>query len=761
MKCLLLGLLIGLGSGLCDGDRSGMSPALSCSQQESDGRLHLLFFFGTRPEIVKLAPVILQFNGIESVRVSCIFTGQQPNLMKSFLDYWNVKPDVYIPDTMQHGQSLAMLHSRLLSGIDSAVESCGDSAGRQLWVVQGDTTTAYAAGSVAYYRGTPLAHVEAGLRTWDMQSPFPEEFNRRSLALISAFQFAPTQYNRLNLLAQGVDPQRIFVTGNTGIDAVRLAQINLSPPMLTIVGESLFSINSSLNFTNLVAQQKKIVLFTMHRRENKKIMAAIFETIESISCLTCVFIVPVHPNPVAREVAVTACTGSSKILCVEPMSYDATQYVIAHSRFLMTDSGGLQEEATYYSKPVVVLRDSTDRPEAVVSGQAVLLGGSGVDLSELKKVVKNLLSKPGSDMYKRMSINVTPFGEGYASELIAQAILDPQNSQLFHKSLVMKNLHVNGIIESRPSTAYCTFDGEHRFRNCVFKDSITVVLTMYRHDSLALSLKAAAEQTLRPQAVIVIQRSNSFGNSSLPEIIDYFRTTNSDIDVEFVRASEESGSALHNTFKFAYTLARTEYVSMWDDDVYPNPDWLRSCVDQSKGYGDALIGGSASTVRFLMPRHAQSVPFSASMRSTFSGVGDFVGLSWTLRREHLKHFFDMAPLFYFAGEDVQLSFALQLNGISSRVLDINATSGRIYKISPFFEKSASLIYPSVSYMWQYALCEMIEAGFKMLDCINCDPASVRRCMTYFQEKIMHARKPEGFDEEMLRTTLQVEIYDFD
>ncbi|CAM9352954.1 unnamed protein product, partial [Ectocarpus fasciculatus] len=659
------------------------------------GDLNIFFFFGTRPEIIKLAPVIKLFRQQqEAIRVFTVFTGQQPNLMGPFLEYWGITPDLYIPGTMKPGQSLAMLNSRLLGGIDSAIENCEDS--RQLWVVQGDTTSAFAASTVAYYRGVSVAHVEAGLRTFDMESPFPEEFNRRSIALLSALHFAPTIYSRANLLRQGVAPERIFVTGNTGIDAVRIANENMKPPVITTVVPSTIAPNSTVDVAQLVSQRKIIVLLTMHRRENKKIMRSFYDVIRSVYCLKCVYIIPVHPNPAASEAAREACAADPRLLCVKPLPYEATQYILNHSRFIMTDSGGLQEESTFYSKPTIVLRESTERPEAVMAGQAIIVtyhsassdqdGDNiddeppvGFDLAELQRTVIQLLEVPGSALFKSMSAKGLPFGDGYASEAVVQTVLNPKTDELLTKPLRMVESSSGEASANHRLAPHCTIDGEYAWTNCVVKDTVTVVLTAFKRNTLAHNLQSIVRQTMKPKHIFVVQNGDYLG-SYVKDQVELFRVEQSDLPVDIVHFTENS--FFHGRFHVAYFMAKTEYVSIWDDDVQPGDDWLKGCIEQSKEHNDALIGGTCRTIQYLMPKYEQTIPFAARIVEDLGARNDFVGHSWTLKREFLKYFFEMTPFTYRTGEDMQLSFALQRHGIETWVAKTDMKDMNLFDVYP-------------------------------------------------------------------------------
>ena len=271
--------------------------------------------------------------------------------------------------------------------------------------MQGDTTSAFAVGMVAFYRNIPLVHIEAGvaptltitsptvttmlpsgLRTFNMRSPFPEEFNRRAIGLLANIHFAPTNLSRHNLIHQGVEPERIFVTGNTGIDAVRLA------------GSMEGTDEQPPGIPALHLWRHKYVLVTLHRRENQADMEEIYNAIRNSSCPGAVFIIPVHPNPGSSEAPRQLCKIDSRFVCVPPLGYAETQWLLKHSSLVLTDSGGIQEETTWYGTPTIVLRSSTERPEAQMAGLSIVT----TNPATLQRSTEGLcISK--SELYKQMS----------------------------------------------------------------------------------------------------------------------------------------------------------------------------------------------------------------------------------------------------------------------------------------------------------------------------------------------------------------------
>ena len=359
----------------------------------TDVDMDVVFFFGTRPEIIKLSPLYKQFPNSKAV-----FTGQHPDLVRPYIEKHGLHINVQFTDVFESGQTLVQLTSKLMLAADKL-----DTTQKTVWIVQGDTTTTYAIAYVAFLKNIPVAHIEAGLRTYDMKAPFPEEFNRQSVSLIAAANFAPTTKAAKALYAQGIPKSKVFVVGNTGIDAARIASDNLKPPKYVI---------DALN-----SWDKTLLFMTMHRRENQPRMNKYYDTVARVvgKRTDVKVLVPLHPNPLAKKAASNACEKYNTFVCVKPLDYEATQWVLHRAAIVITDSGGLQEESTWYSKPVLVLRRSTERTEAIDAGVSLLTYDFGTLESSLYKLLA-----PVSQLMKQMSQRAYPFGDGYAAEKIAK-----------------------------------------------------------------------------------------------------------------------------------------------------------------------------------------------------------------------------------------------------------------------------------------------------------------------------------------------------
>lgn len=352
---------------------------------------------GTRPEAIKLCPLVLELRRRESFTVSVCASGQHRELLHSVLRDFEIEADNVL-DVMRAGQSESVLYAKLLFRIDALFKRTRP----DLVLVQGDTSTACAAAQAAFYRHIPVGHVEAGLRTYRMRSPFPEEYHRRAISLTTDLHFAPTEHAAENLRREGIDERRIFVTGNTAVDALR------------------FSLDRGKSYRlPQIPSDKRIVLFTAHRREHfdrlEKMFLALCDIVSSHSDV--VAVCPLHPNPVVRRAA-RCLQGRERILCIEPPSMMAFHRLLARSYLVMTDSGGIQEEATTLGIPTVVMRYSTERAEGVESGNLIL---SGCNRVGIVAVAARLLERD-SQTYASMKLPSAVFGDGRASARIADLL---------------------------------------------------------------------------------------------------------------------------------------------------------------------------------------------------------------------------------------------------------------------------------------------------------------------------------------------------
>ena len=364
-------------------------------------KLRIMSVFGTRPEAIKMCPLVQELANREGIESLCCVTAQHRQMLDSVLEVFQVKPDWDL-DIMTPRQTLSTITSKCLTGMDGVLEQ----AKPDLVLVHGDTSTTFAGALAAFYHKVPVGHVEAGLRTYDKYSPFPEEMNRKLVSAIADLYFCPTANNRANLEREGIT-KGLFVTGNTVIDALKT----------TVRPDYRFS-TEELN--QLPYGEKKIVLVTCHRRENygepmKNIMLALRQIAEENRDVELVY--PVHLSPVVREAVDTYLRGAPRVHLIDPLPADEMHNLMARSYLVLTDSGGLQEEAPALGKPVLVMRRETERPEAVEAGTVKLCG---VVQDDIVTMAERLIRDKSA--YDAMAHAVNPYGDGHACRRIADAI---------------------------------------------------------------------------------------------------------------------------------------------------------------------------------------------------------------------------------------------------------------------------------------------------------------------------------------------------
>ena len=370
----------------------------------------ILFVIGTRPELIKIAPVILAFqNSGNSDKIKVLFTSQHKDILQQYSKVFNITAD-YELDFMNKGQSLGMLTSRAFSQTDAFFEQLRKKGEMPDYVVvQGDTTTVFSVGLSAFYQGVKVAHIEAGLRTFDMQNPFPEEFNRRAVSIFADINFAPTELSAQNLQQEGVKKETIHVVGNTVIDALHY-----------IIKSKEFknSLFSEKKLSSLLFQKKNVVLITFHRRENQN--QNLFELISALKVLAkkypgLYFIWTLHPNPKIKDLVLSSDIINIKnIILLPPLEYMDILKLMSLSKVILSDSGGIQEEAPSFGVPVMVLRETTERPEGVLAKMAFIT-----------KVKANLIINRFNELFSSSTKrNITnPYGDGKSADRIMTSLL--------------------------------------------------------------------------------------------------------------------------------------------------------------------------------------------------------------------------------------------------------------------------------------------------------------------------------------------------
>lgn len=366
--------------------------------------LKIMTVFGTRPEAIKMAPVVLELTKYPGLITPIVtVTAQHREMLDQVLGLFSITPE-YDLDIMAKGQTLFDITARAMHGLDAVM----DKEKPDMVLVHGDTTTTFAGALTAYYHHIAVGHVEAGLRTGNKYSPFPEEMNRKLTSSLADFHFAPTNQARQNLLQENVSQEQVFVTGNTVIDALKSTvkeNYVFADPML-----------SEINY-----QQSRVVLITTHRRENlgepmRHVYQALRDIVNTFPDVVVVF--PVHKNPKVREVVEAELGNLDRIHLIDPLEYEPFANLLARSYLILTDSGGIQEEAPSLGKPVLVLRDTTERPEAIAAGTVKLIG---TEKQRVFAETKNLLEN--RQAYDNMAGACNPYGDGQASRRIVQTLL--------------------------------------------------------------------------------------------------------------------------------------------------------------------------------------------------------------------------------------------------------------------------------------------------------------------------------------------------
>jgi UDP-N-acetylglucosamine 2-epimerase (non-hydrolysing) len=366
----------------------------------------ILFIFGTRPEAIKLAPVIGALERTDGMDVSVAVTAQHREMLDQVLNVFGIEPDFDL-DLMSKEQDLYSLTAKAVEGLKKVIKDVAP----DLVIVQGDTTTAFVGALAAYYAKIEVGHIEAGLRTGNHYSPFPEEVNRKLIGVLSSLHFAPTKRAKDNLLKEGVSAERIFVTGNTAIDALLWTLKNKETSLNAILG---------LESHSLLAN--RFVLVTTHRRESfggpmADVMSALSRLADEFCDLSIVF--PVHLNPKVKNLAHDVLGKKENVFLLKPVDYVSFVHLMAQSHIILTDSGGVQEEAPSLGKPILVLRETTERPEGVLAGVAKIVG---TNADRIYKEAARLLTDAA--YYRIMAKSENPYGDGKAAIRIADIVVD-------------------------------------------------------------------------------------------------------------------------------------------------------------------------------------------------------------------------------------------------------------------------------------------------------------------------------------------------
>jgi len=358
----------------------------------------VMVVFGTRPEAIKMCPLVIELKNRSDMQVILCVTGQHREMLEQVLDAFKIEPD-YDLSIMKEKQTLFDVTVNILEKIKHVLEA----ERPDVVLVHGDTSTTFVTALACFYLLIPVGHVEAGLRTYNVFSPYPEEFNRQAVSIISKFNFAPTEMSKNNLISEGKSPETVFVTGNTAIDALRTTvRRDYSHPELEW------------------ARGKRLIIITAHRRENlgepmHHMFHAIRRIIDEFDDVCAIY--PIHMNPVVREAALQELGGCEKVHIIEPLDVVDFHNFLANSYMIITDSGGIQEEAPSLGKPVLVMRDTTERPEGIAAGTLKLVG---TDEETIYSAFKELLLS--KETYDKMSSASNPYGDGLACKRIADIL---------------------------------------------------------------------------------------------------------------------------------------------------------------------------------------------------------------------------------------------------------------------------------------------------------------------------------------------------
>lgn len=659
----------------------------------------IFIFFGTRPEIIKLAPLIITLQKSSKFAVYTVFTGQHSDIIDPFLSVFKISVDIRFSKTFAQGQPLSSLFGKIMIAAEAIKHKPND-----IWIVQGDTSSALAIAMVGFHRKICVAHVEAGLRTFDMQAPFPEEFNRKTISTVASLHFAPTVSNANNLINEGIDESKIYVTGNTVIDAAKILEEN--------------NLLRKPDFLKS-KQAKYIILVTIHRRENKIYFDDLYSAIALSKCLNCLFVIPIHPNPIAKISASKICVLDKRFLCVSPLPYQELHWLLKHADLVVSDSGGIQEEVTWYWTPLLVLRNVTERKEAIESGIAFIVNKTNIPLK-----IDGIISK-GID--KNNYHDRFPFGNGDASIRIERVLNDIDFTKINSKTQITPRLSNYLTFALNYSDRYIlknqilienSIKAAHTLQTELFRKqklSIAVILQVYKRNTLKKQLEFVVNQSFSPSTIVIVQNGHYYNVSS---IIYDFR--NRYRYIEFLHIASSKNMRFHWRFHVAF-IQKEKYVSIWDDDVYAKKQWLEHSLEYSRQHNFAVVGANC--------RLFQKIDLKANIlvQREKTGRCDFVGHIWTMPRHHLASYVAMEPLTTYTGEDVQLAFALQKQGIEFHKPPMTGERYAGDLVSHATDKHSS--WKKSQSPRTLLFCRLFLNNFTTLECSNCyDEQVLEKCL---------------------------------
>ena len=377
--------------------------------------MKVVIVIGTRPEAIKMAPVALELLSHEEVQLTVLSTGQHEQLLENVLEFFGLTADQNLR-LMKDGQSLGQFAGRAIVELEAALGRIKP----DYVLVHGDTSTAFCAALASFYLKIPVVHVEAGLRTNNLYSPYPEELNRQLIGRVSEVNFAPTLEARGHLIREGVDSKKIFVVGNTVVDSAKFAYNKF------VSGDALAALWGKLERLTLgISPESRFVLVTLHRRENssrfREVLTELSRLAKEFPDVT--FVYPVHPNPSIRDLARQLLSSSPNFRLTSPLDYPVFAFLLSKASLVITDSGGVQEEGVTFGRKILVIRDTTERPEGILSGYVKLVGVSATSERKLLEEARNVLNSAGAPESSLNLIN-NPYGDGATSERIVHHLLE-------------------------------------------------------------------------------------------------------------------------------------------------------------------------------------------------------------------------------------------------------------------------------------------------------------------------------------------------
>jgi len=533
----------------------------------------LVIVFGTRPEAIKLIPLIKNLNLNKMFTCITINTGQHKEMIKQILKSFKIESDIdYNLEIMEKNQSLPRLTSKILIELEKIFSYINPDA----IIVQGDTTTAFAASLCAFYQKVPIFHVEAGLRTQNLFSPYPEEFNRKSIDILSNLYFASTDWAASNLIKENINPNLIFITGNTVVDSLFLTLNNTSP--------SKYLQNLFIQSKNLCSTQKycKIILLTFHRRENyssvSNILIAIFQLLKENKDIVIFF--PLHLNPNIKlaikkklpevvykliinrkNIEIEQYQHLNRFLLISPLDYIDLIHLQSNSYFIMTDSGGIQEEGVSIGKPILILRNTTERPEAIYSGCAILVGTSPDNIYNFSKKLLN-----DHELYNKMAQPHYVFGNGNSSKIITEIIEKYFTNRTFINSNSLNKLNYEQVLSKYESLLPLN----NNSNNNIYLYDVVIVLTVWKRNNFEKQLIQVNRQSIVKNMKINLVVFQNSEHINISDIIDKWKTKNllqKNVTLTYIKSPIETGYFGRFLIPLISQVDNNAFFIICDDDV--------------------------------------------------------------------------------------------------------------------------------------------------------------------------------------------------